>query len=79
VVSAPTSDFADNSGQFMSEHRWRNDHFCVITALENFEIGAASERGLDLDAHLAGFQGQGLDLLDADQFLAVEDGGFHFL
>jgi hypothetical protein len=61
----------------VAEHGRGNDHFGVVTAFENFEVGAASQGGFDLDADLARVQGPGRDLFDAHVFFAVEYGCFH--
>ena len=64
-------------GQFMAEDGGRHNHFGVIAAFENFQIGAAGERGLDADADFAGFQRWRRDVFDLNFFPAVKDGGFH--
>ena len=61
----------------MAEDSGRHDHFGMVTALENLQIGAAGERGFDADADLAGFEGRRRDFFNLDSFPAVQDGGFH--
>ena len=61
----------------MAEERRGNDHARVIAAAKNFQIGSAGERRAHADDQLAdGGLGNG-NLLDADIFAAVEDGGLH--
>jgi hypothetical protein len=55
----------------MAKHGGRYDHFGVITALEDFQVRATSERRFDANANLARFQGLGRDLLDPDIFFAI--------
>jgi hypothetical protein len=40
--------FNDDSGEFVSEHRRRNDHFLMVAALIDFQIRSTSQSGLDL-------------------------------
>ena len=61
----------------MAEERGRNDHARVISAAKNFEIGAAGERRADADDELAGGGLGNGNLLDANIFAAVKDGGAH--
>ena len=61
----------------MAEDGGRHDHFGVIAALENFEVGAASQRGFDADADFARLERRRRDVFDLDFFLPVQDGGFH--
>ena len=61
----------------MAEDGGRDDHFCVVAALENFQVGAAGERGPDTDADFARLKRGRRDFLDENFFLRVEDGGFH--
>ena len=61
----------------MAEDGGRHDHFGVIAALENFQVGAAGERGLDADADFAWFERRRREVFDLDFFLSVQDGGFH--
>jgi hypothetical protein len=49
----------------------------VIAAFENFEVGAAGERGLDAEADFARLERGRREVFDADFFLAEQDGGFH--
>jgi hypothetical protein len=70
-------DFTNRSGELMPKHRRRHDHFCVIAALENFQVGAAGERGFDADADFARLEGWRRDVFNLDFFLPVQDGGFH--
>ena len=61
----------------MAEDGGRHDHLRVITALENFQVGAAGERGLDAEADFARRERPRCDFLDAHIFFSVENGGFH--
>jgi hypothetical protein len=49
----------------------------MITAFENFQVGAAGQRGLDADANFAGIQWRRRDVFNANEFLPMQDGGFH--
>ena len=48
----------------MAEDSGRHDHFGMVTALENLQIGAAGERGFDADADLAGFESRRRDFFN---------------
>ena len=61
----------------MAEDGGGHDHFGVVPAFEDLQIGAAGERGFDADADFARFEGGWRDVFDLDFFLAVQDGGFH--
>jgi hypothetical protein len=61
----------------VAEDGGRHDHFRVIAAFENLEVGAAGQRGLDADADFTRFQDARWDIFNLDIFLPVEDGGFH--
>ena len=61
----------------MSEDGGRNDHLRVVAALENFQVGAAGERGLDAEADFAGLERGRREVFDLDLFFSVQDGGFH--
>jgi hypothetical protein len=61
----------------VAEDCGRHDHLRVVTALENFEVGAAGQRSFNLNSHLARFQRRGSDIFDAHLLSAVEDSGFH--
>ena len=63
----------------MSEDRRRHDHLRVITALEDFQVRATSQRRFDLDAHLARLERRRLDVLDADIFFAIKNGALHLI
>ena len=69
--------FDDGSGQLVAEERGRNDHARVISAAKDFEIGAAGESRANADDELAGCGLGNGNLLDADIFAAVKDGGAH--
>jgi hypothetical protein len=70
-------DFRNHPGEFVAEDGGRDDHLGVVAALENFQVGAAGERGLDADADFAGLERRRRNFLDEDFFFSVEDGGFH--
>lgn len=76
-IGLRTSDFTDHAGQFVTEDSGRHDHFGVIAAFENLQVGAAGERGFDMDADFAGFQRRQRDVFDSDFLFAEENGGFH--
>ena len=61
----------------MPEDSRRHDHFCVITPLENFQVSPARQGRFDSYAHLARFERRRSDLLDANIFFAIKDGGSH--
>ena len=71
-------DFADHARQFVTKSRRRRDHLRMITAFENFQIGPAGKRRLNIDSHFAGLKRSRGHLLDFDLFFAVENCGFHF-
>jgi hypothetical protein len=62
----------------MTEEGWGNDHAGVVAALIHLEIGAAGERDLDLDQHLALFDARDGYSFNFEVFFAVEDGSCHF-
>ena len=69
--------FDDRAGKLVAEERGRNNHARVISAAKDFEIGAAGESRAHADDELArGCLGNG-NLLDANIFAAVKDGGAH--
>src|SRR5581483_712459 len=72
-------DFADDSGEFVAENRRRNDHPGVIPPLEDLQIRAASQGGLDAYAHLSPFQRRRNDFFHPDLFLPVKHGRSHSL
>jgi hypothetical protein len=49
----------------------------MISPLKDFEISAASERGLNLDPDFTRFECPRDDFMDAHIFLAVQNRGFH--
>jgi hypothetical protein len=69
--------FADGPGQFVPEGRRRHDHPRMIAALEDFEVGAAGQGGLDLNPHLARFEGSQRNLFNPKIFFAIKHSGFH--
>ena len=73
----PGGDFRNAAGEFVSKNGGRHDHAGVMPAFVNLEIGAASERGFDGDANLAGLQGRRGNFLDPDVLASVEHSGFH--
>ena len=72
-----TPDFADDTGEFVAKDCRRHDHLCVITALEHLQVGATSQRRLNINPHLTRLKLSGRDLLDPDLFFAVQDSRFH--
>jgi len=81
IADAPGTDvrgdFGNETGHFVSENGGRCDHAGVIAALENFEVGAASERGFYAQSHSARGKRARLDLLDPQIFASVQHRGFH--
>ncbi len=69
--------FDDRSRQLVAEERGRHDHARVIAAAKDFEIGAAGERRAHANDQFAGGGLGNGNLLDADIFAAVKDGGAH--
>jgi hypothetical protein len=61
----------------MPENRRRHYHPRMIAALEDLQIRAAGERGLDSQADFAGFERGRRDILNLDIFPAEQDCGFH--
>ena len=61
----------------MAEGGGRHDHFCVVATFENFQVGAAGQRGFDADADFAGLERRRRNVFNLDFFLSVQDGGFH--
>src|SRR5207249_3964931 len=66
-----TSDFADDTCEFVAKDRGRHDHPGVIAAFEHLQVGATSQRGLNINPHFTGLKRAGSDLLDPDQFFAM--------
>ncbi len=50
----------------------------MVAAFEDLEIGAASERGFDVEAHGAGRKCGWSERFNADIFFAMQNGGFHW-
>jgi hypothetical protein len=61
----------------MAEDGGRHDHFCVVAAFENFEVGAAGERGFDAETDFARLERGWREVFDPDFFPTEQDGGFH--
>ncbi len=59
----------------VAEERGRHDHARVIAAAKDLQIGSAGERRADADDQLARCGLGNGNLLDANIFAAVEDGG----
>jgi hypothetical protein len=74
----PTPHFRDHAGQFVTEHRGRDNHLRVIAAFKHFQVGAAGKGRFDLHTHFPGFQWRHGDVFDSDIFFAIEHGGFHW-
>ncbi len=72
------ADFFDDSGEFVAEKRWRDDHARVVAALVDLQIGAAGERDLDFDQNLAITNARDWYFFDLQIFFAVQDGSGHF-
>ena len=71
------AQFRNDAREFMAKDGGRHDHLRMIAALENLQVRAAGERGLDADARFARFQSGRRDFFNLNVFLPVEDGGFH--
>lgn len=76
-MNANACDLRNHPGQFMTEDGRGHDHFSVVAAFEDFQVGPAGERRFDTDADFAGFEGGRRNLFDRNFFPAVQDGGFH--
>ena len=61
----------------MSKHCRGHDHLLMITALKDFQIGAAGQGGLDRNSDFTRLEWARLDLFDANIFFAVKDRRFH--
>ena len=61
----------------MAKQRRRHDHARVIAAAKDLQIGSAGERRAHANDQLAHGGLGNRNLLDADIFAAVEDGGVH--
>src|SRR5581483_3346695 len=69
--------FFDDARQLVAEQRGRDDHARVISALVNLQVGAAGERNLYLDQHLAGIHPRDGHSFNLHVLLAIEDGCCH--
>src|SRR5258708_11366135 len=67
-------DFAD---KFVAKDGWRLNHFGVIAALPDFEIGAVSEGQANAHQNFVDGQGGDIYLFYAKIFAAVQHGGGH--
>ena len=72
------ADFFDHAGEFMSKQRRRNDHARVIAALVHLQIGAAGQRHLHFNQHLAVFDARDGYSFNLEIFFAVQHGSRHF-
>ena len=66
-----TSDFVDDTCEFVAKDGRRHDHLRVITAFEHLQVRATSQRGFNINPHFTGLKCAGRNLLDLDVFLAV--------
>ena len=61
----------------MAEDGGGHDHFGVVTALEDLQVGAAGEGGLDADAHFSRLERGRCNVFNLNFFPSVQNGGFH--
>ncbi len=69
--------FENRSRQFVAEERRGHDHARVIAAPEDLEVRPASKRSAHVDDQLARRRLGDGNLLDADIFASMENGGLH--
>ena len=65
------------SGEFVAEEAVEGEHFGVVAAAVDLEIGAAGEGGADAQHQLAGGSDRDRHVLNAEVFLTVKNGGSH--
>ncbi len=61
----------------MAEEAVEGEHFGVVAAAVDLEVGATGEGRADAQDQFAGAGGGDGDVLDAKVFLAAKDGGSH--
>ncbi len=71
------ADLDDGSGEFVAEEAIEGEHFGVVAAAVDLEVGAAGKGGAHAQDQLAGSGRGDRDILDAEVFLAAKDGGSH--
>ena len=76
-IHHPYASLDHCTGEFVTEKRGRQDHPRVISATEDFEVGAAGQSGADPNDEFAGRGLRNGDVLDADVLAAVKDRGLH--
>ncbi len=67
----------DHSRQLMPEERRRRDHPGMVPAAEDFQVGTASESGVNADDNLPLTCGGNRNPFNPDVFFAVEHGSVH--
>src|ERR1700722_1313291 len=72
------SDGGNFADHFVAKDGRRLNHFGVITALPNFEVGAIGQREEHADQNFIDSQRGHIDLLNTQVFATVENGGIHF-
>ena len=71
---ADRDHFADN---LVPKNGGRTNHFCVIAALPDFQIGAIGESEAHAQQDFVGRERRHINFLDAQIFAAVKHGGGH--
>jgi hypothetical protein len=63
---------------FVPENRGRLDHFSVIAALPNFEVGAIGEGKAHAEQNLIRGERRDIDFFETQVLAPVQHGGHHF-
>jgi hypothetical protein len=83
LADTPTFRFrvnlGDNAGKFVTEDGGWHDHFCVVPAPEDFEVGSAGQRGMDGDPDLSGLKRRSRDIFNPDVLFSIEYSSTHAL
>jgi len=73
------ADGDDVAGEFVAEEGRRDDHFGVITAAKDLDVGATGKGGADADKDIAFLDFGNGDLFHAHLFAPVEHSSLHLL
>ncbi len=73
----PSAGLVDDTCHLMPEERRRRDHPGMVAAAEDFQVGAASESGVNADDDLPLTGGGDGNPFNPDVFFAVEHGSVH--
>ena len=77
ITGLPTVDagaqLRDGPRKFVAELRRRHDHLRVVTTLEYLQVGAARQRGFDLNTDFTRVKCLRGDIFNADVFLSMKD------